>query len=88
MTETATEPYGVADVVSPSGLEIHYEAGPKRLYRIRDWGTEADWQEVPSVSTVLGVLDKPALVYWGNKIGVDGVLELVERGLLMWVDDE
>jgi hypothetical protein len=40
------------------------------------------WREVPSVTTVLGILDKPGLPWWGMKIGVEGVLELVRRGRL------
>jgi len=29
--------------------------------------------KVPSVTTVLGVLDKPALKFWANKIGLEGI---------------
>src|SRR5690242_3907680 len=36
--------------------------------------SETGWKEVPSVTTVLGVLDKPALPWWGMKCGVEGVL--------------
>jgi hypothetical protein len=43
---------------------------------------------MPGVTTILGVLDKPALPYWGNQIGVDGVIELVRRGLLVVVEDD
>jgi len=32
------------------------------------------------VTEVLGVLDKPALPWWGMKIGVQGVLELIREG--------
>ena len=59
----------------PAGYTISYFVEPKRKYEI-------DGVEVPSVTTVLGCLDKPALPYWGNKIGVEGVLELVRRGEL------
>ena len=38
-----------------------------------------EWSEVPSVTTVLGVLDKPALPWWGMKVGVEGVKELYEQ---------
>jgi len=41
-----------------------------------------DWREVPSVTTVLGVLEKKALPWWGMKVGVEGVLSLYESGLL------
>lgn len=43
---------------------------------------EEDWREVPSVTTVLGVLDKPALVWWGQRIGMEGALELLREGVL------
>ena len=77
-------PSGVAEVITPAGIEIHYEAAPRRLYRIRldeaesSMALYANWEEVPSVSTVLGVLDKPALVWWGMKVGVAGLCELID----------
>lgn len=70
-SQEPTEPYGVTEVVTPSGLEIYYQAGPKRLYRI-------DGEEVPSVSAVRDILHKPALVWWGMKVGVEGVLLLAK----------
>lgn len=30
-------------------------------------------KRVPSVTTILGILDKPALKFWGNKIGLQGI---------------
>ena len=108
MTTSTTEPTGVAQVLTPSGLEIYYQSGPKRLYRIRhtprvdvtgyspngelEWlpasDEPTDWQEVPSVSTVLGVLDKPALVWWGMKVGVEGLMTLIHDGDVLQPDDE
>ena len=32
-----------------------------------------DGKRVPSVTTVLGVMAKPQLVYWANKIGLEGI---------------
>lgn len=64
-------PTGVAEVTTPTGVHIYYQSGPKRLYRVNN-------VEVPSVTEVLGVLDKPALPWWGMKVGVAGVLELGE----------
>lgn len=66
-----------AKVVSstvPSGYTIHYCPDP-RWYRIggEDWETAT---EVPSVTTVLDVLSKPALTWWGQRIGVEGVASL------------
>lgn len=59
-------------VTTPSGLEILYSWAPKRLYRLNG-------DEVPSVTNILGVLDKPGLVWWGQRIGVEGILELIKR---------
>lgn len=70
-----------ATSITPSGIEVQYEWEPKRLYRVRA-SAEAEWEEVPSVTTVLGVLDKPALPWWGMKVGVEGVVELLHRGVL------
>lgn len=68
--------------VTPSGIEVYYQAEPKRLYRIRRTEPETgEWIEVPSVTTVLDVLHKPALTWWGQTVGVSGVLSLIERGL-------
>jgi hypothetical protein len=71
---------------TPSGQEIYYQWAPKRLYRMGplggDWLAHGDqgWVEVPSVTTVLGVLEKPALVWWGMKVGVSGMVELARQG--------
>lgn len=80
----AEEPRGVAQVVTPSGLGIYYQAAPKRLYRICDGldptgQTVEQWNEVPSVSTILEVLEKGGLSWWGMKVGVAGLLELAHE---------
>lgn len=98
---TSDEPYGVATSVTPAGIEVYYQAGPKRLYRVWD-GESYDmpeelagrpagersapaFREVPSVSTILGVLDKSAaLTWWGMKMGIAGLLELVTNGAVAW----
>jgi hypothetical protein len=83
--------------LTPSGLEVLYSWAPKRLYRVRrrlhrsDWEQDevryTDWVEVPSVTTVLGVLDKSgALTWWGQGIGVEGALELARRGIIVYGD--
>jgi hypothetical protein len=63
---------------TPSGLKVEYCPDPRQYW--------VDGVPVPSVTTVLDILHKPALPYWGNKIGAEGVLELVRRGLLEWRD--
>lgn len=90
MTAKAPEKHVAFEATTPSGIEIQYEAEPRRLYRVRQSerldgvrrvdGTE--WREVPSVTTVLEVLDKPALTYWGMRIGVQGVVKLCNLGYL------
>jgi len=86
---------GVVEL-TPSGIAVYYQSQPKRLYRIFKGGEHRDdllesaqseedsflWREIPSVTTVLGVLDKPALPWWGQKVGVEGVLALYESGHL------
>jgi hypothetical protein len=75
---------------TPSGIEIAYHVKPRRAYLVRGYtrGTRVnvdeilDWREVPSVTTVLGCLDKPALPWWGMKMGVEGLVELWERGFV------
>lgn len=83
------EPKGVASVVTPAGLAIYYQAAPKRLYRVRErWvggpledlkEEFSDWVEVPSVSTILGCLEKGGLSWWGMCVGVGGVAALVQK---------
>ena len=72
-------PRGVAETVTPSGISIYFQAGPKRLYKLNG-------KEVPSMSDVLSILDKPGLPFWGQRVGVKAILELVDRGLLVMVD--
>lgn len=60
---------------TPSGIVVEYSAAPKRFYRVNG-------VEVPSVTSVLGVLDKPGLPWWGMRVGIAGVLELVQREVL------
>jgi hypothetical protein len=69
------EAYGVSESTTPNGTHIYYQQGPKRLYRVNE-------VEVPSVSTVNDVLDKPALKWWGMRMGVQGILDLLENGAL------
>lgn len=42
--------------------------------------------ELDGATTVLGVLDKPALPWWGMKVGVQGLLTLVEKEGIEVVD--
>lgn len=39
-------------------------------------------EKVPSVTTVLGIMDKPALKFWANKIGLQGI------AVSQYVDDK
>lgn len=81
MTEAAATPLTeIHPHVTPSGIEVYYQPDP-RLYRVNG-------VEVPSVTQVLDCLHKPALPYWGNKVGAEGVLELVRMGELVWADDD
>lgn len=81
MTIASGQSEGTTEV-TPSGIEIFFQSQPKRLYRVRspkrpDGSHNYDWREVPSVTTVLGVLDKSGpLIWWGQGIGGIGVLKL------------
>ena len=58
-------------------IEIEYEAAPRRHYKLRVGDPDMrDWVEVPSVTTVLDVLSKDGLPWWGQGVALDGVLKL------------
>jgi hypothetical protein len=77
ITPAAIEP--TSSTVEPAGFKIDYWSdkveGRKRGYQI-------DGEEAVSVTTILDCLNKPALPWWGMKVGVAGVLELVRTGHL------
>jgi hypothetical protein len=84
------KPDPTAVSVTPAGIEIAYWSLPKdkawnrkrRWYELRK-GSNGKWREVPSVTTVLDVLAKDALTWWGMGVGAEGVLTLVQVGLLV-----
>ena len=49
-----------------------------------EYGAGEEWIEVPSVTTVLGVLDKPALVWWGQEKGIEGLIALYREHGIPW----
>ena len=93
-SEASSEDRVEITALTPSGIEILYSPKPKRLYEVRKHGVEtpdgyetvSPWKEVPSVTLVLDVLPAPGLPWWGMEMGVSGMLELAERGLLREVD--
>ena len=75
-----SEPHGVSET-TPSGVVVRYQPHPRTYW--------VNGMEVPSVTTVLDILAKPALVWWGMKIGVQGVCTLKRLGVdLPWDDPE
>src|SRR5215831_1673547 len=80
---------------TPSGLEIEFQNKPKRRYRLR-WSefawvqpmnssdpANSQWVEVPSVTTVLELVkDAGPLIWWGQRVGIEGMLDLIARELL------
>jgi len=54
---------------------VEFQAEPKRRYLV-------DGEPVPSVTQILGVLDKPALVWWAMRVGVEGACKLQDSGSL------
>jgi len=72
MTE-ATKQVGF-ESTTPNGTVVYFQAEPKRLYRVNG-------VEVPSVTTVLGVVDKSGpLIWWGQGVGIEATLELMRLG--------
>lgn len=93
MTVTSGQSVGTVEV-TPSGIPVYFASKPKRVYKIgrlvehRDDLVESAqseddsfmWREVPSVTTVLGVLDKSGpLVWWSQGNACEGIIELVRR---------
>lgn len=85
IAEVEKEQPKVFTSVTPSGITVEYCPSP-RFYRVKpaEWreypGDEDTWK-VPSVTAVLGCLEKP-LSWWGQSVGIAGVLELLNRGVL------
>ena len=76
--------------VTPSGIVVEYESQPKRLYRVgtdNGFGQEIHMAEVPSVTTVLDVLNKGGLTVWGMRVGIQGVLSLFDAQALTTMFD-
>jgi hypothetical protein len=59
-----------AELMTEPQVAVEYFVQPYRHYLVNG-------QPVPSVTQILGCLDKPALPWWGMKVGVDGVLKLI-----------
>jgi hypothetical protein len=55
---------------TPSGLKVEYCPDPRQYW--------VNTVEVPSVTKVLDILHKPALTWWGMRVGVEGVWELMQ----------
>lgn len=81
---------------TPSGVQIAYFLEPKRMYKVRkgEPGIESlvytpgeDWIEVPSVTTVLDVLGKDALSWWGMRVGIQAFFKLWDAGLIAFTQD-
>ena len=80
-----TEPHPtLVSSVSHEGIAVEFHLdrftkdGKPRQNPTR-WYT-VNGEVVPSVTQILDVLHKPALVWWGMQIGVQGCLVLMERG--------
>lgn len=68
--------------------ELRYHCA-KCVEEVRDfcpkYGREiGEWYEVPSVTTVLDILHKPALTWWGQGIGIKGLLQLQHYPGIEW----
>lgn len=84
--------------LTPSGIEVAYSPAPRRHYKVRkhillheSTGaggdihplSDPDWQEVPSVTTALGVLDKSgAIGWWSFRVGLSAIVTLWKQGIM------
>lgn len=81
---------------TPNGMEIFYSWEPRRHYKLRhhpdcidkpwfnNYQGAFDWQEVPSVSNIVKLVDDAGgLIWWGMKIGIAGTLQSVDKSQLV-----
>lgn len=61
-------------------MKLYFQDEP-RLYTVNG-------KKVPSVTTILQVLSKDALPWWGMKVGVNGVFALLKQGVIAPYDFE
>jgi len=64
-----SKPETLADLLTRAPYRMDFTEKPYRTYKI-------DGLKVPSVTQILGILDKPALKYWAQKEAVKGTCEL------------
>lgn len=77
----------------PSGVTVHYwdETGVDGEPQQRRYAFGPDWQraeKLPSISTVAGVYDKPALTGWASRVTADGILQLAQAQPVENLDTE
>lgn len=74
----------IHETITPSGISIAFEDGApdpttgkakKRAYTVNG-------QKLPSVTTILKMLDKPGLIWWSEKLAVEGCIALAREGVL------
>jgi hypothetical protein len=81
-----------------AGIKRHYEIRPAKarcthgcdraihdgcqLHGVKPF-QPPDWETVPSISTIADLFPSDALTWWGQDIGVQGVLELYSMGKLL-----
>lgn len=58
---------GILTQMAKTEARIAARAKPHTIYRT------ADGKRVPGVTTVLGIMNKPALVKWANTLGLQGI---------------
>jgi len=75
--------------LTPSGIEVYYSWAPRRHYKVRvyprDYNDSSgdEWREVPSVTTILNVLDKSgAIGWWSFRVGLKAIVELYRQKVL------
>ena len=66
----------IEEHVLPSGQQVRFD---KDNHTYHLYGYDLEWHKVPSVTTILNVYHKPALVWWGMQVGVGAVLTCIEN---------
>lgn len=74
----------VHETLTPSGIAIEFEDGKPdpATGKTRRRSYLVNGERLPSVTTILSILDKPGLVWWSERLTAEGCIELARDGEL------
>jgi hypothetical protein len=86
----ATDTREGSEITVYDGFSVEYRDASHRYWTITGAGGTAGHERTPaiSVTSALKVLDKPALVAWAERMGVEGALRLERSGVLADINEE